>query len=72
VRRAAAAEARLDGRGGLRTIDDPLWRFHRGRAVSGRLGAPQLSACEGCDGIIAGVDEGFRMSSIVVGVKIRL
>jgi hypothetical protein len=38
----------------------------------GSLGAPQPSACEGCDGIIAGVDDGFRVSSIIIGIKIRL
>jgi hypothetical protein len=37
----------------------------------GRLGAPQPSPSEGCDSIIANVDGGFRVVSIVVGVKMR-
>src|SRR3954465_9602354 len=61
----------LDGPGGLRRIDDLLWRFHRGRAVPGRLGTPQPSPSAGCDGIIAGAADSSRLASIVVGGKIR-
>jgi len=71
MRREAAAETPLDERGRLRRIDDLLWRFHRGGAVPGQLGAPQPSLCEDCDDMIAGVGGGFRLVSIVVGVKIR-
>jgi hypothetical protein len=38
----------------------------------GRVGAPQPSPSEGCDGNIAGVDDGFRTGIIIIGVKIRL
>ena len=72
MRREDAAEARLDERGGLRRIDDPLWRFHCARAVPGRLGAPQPSPWEGCDGMIADMGGDFRVAGIIVEVKMKL
>lgn len=71
MRREAAAEAPLDGRDGLRKIDDPLWRFHRRHPVPGRLDVPQPSPCAVCDGMIAGAEGHFRLATIVVGVEMR-